>query len=289
MVLVSQQLNATIIKKFIPARKSDSRKGENGIVLVVGGSYIYHGAPILSSIAALRCGTDLVYTSVPKINVSATRAISPNLIVLPLVDQKLTRGAVNKLLGAIPRNLDSATIGMGLAVQEKNALLLLVKSLLDRDVRLSLDASALIPEILPLLFDKNIVVTPHAGEFKRLFGDLPQNSKKERISLVEKNAKQYGITVLLKGSTDVISDGKKTFLYTKKIPAMTVGGTGDVLSGLTAGMLAKNRSPLESAAAATFINGLAGMAVQKKLGLHMTSMDLLDEIPNVMKPFDKIV
>ncbi len=106
---------------------------------------------------------------------------------------------------------------------------------------------------------------------------------------IEKNAKQYGVTVLLKGSTDVISDGKKTFLYTKKIPAMTVGGTGDVLSGLTAGILAKNRSPLESATAATFINGLAGMAVQKKLGLHMTSMDLLDEIPHVMKPFDKIV
>jgi NAD(P)H-hydrate epimerase len=289
MVLASQQLSSTIVKKFIPARKSDSRKGENGIVLVVGGSYIYHGAPILSSIAALRCGTDLVYTSVPKINASATRAISPNLIVLPLVDQKLTRGAVNKLLGAVPRNLDSATIGMGLAVQEKNALLLLVKSLLDRDVRLSLDASALIPDILPLLSDKNVVVTPHAGEFKRLFGDAPPNSKKERISLVEKNAKDNGVTILLKGSTDVISNGKKTFLYTKKIPAMTVGGTGDVLSGLTAGMLAKNRNTLESAAAATFINGLAGMAVQKKFGLHMTSMDLLDEIPNVMKPFDKIV
>ncbi len=287
--MTPQQLQASIVKKFIPARKSDSRKGENGIVLVVGGSYIYHGAPILSSIAALRCGTDLVYTSVPKINVSATRAISPNLIVIPLVDQKLTRGAVNKLLGVIPRNLDSATIGMGLAVQERNSLLLLIKSLLDRDVRLSLDASALIPEILPLLSDKNVVVTPHAGEFKRLFGDVPPNSKKERISLVEKNAKDNGITILLKGSTDVISNGKKTFLYTKKIPAMTVGGTGDVLSGLTAGMLAKNRDTLESAAAATFINGLAGMATQKKLGLHMTSMDLLDEIPNVMKPFDKIV
>jgi len=289
MVLASQQLQASIIKKFIPARKSTSRKGDNGTVLVVGGSYIYHGAPILSSIAALRCGTDLVYTSVPKINVSATRAISPNLIVIPLVDQKLTRGAVNKLLGVIPRNLDSATIGMGLAVQEKNALLLLVKSLLDRDVRLSLDASSLIPDILPLLSDKNVVVTPHAGEFKRLFGAEPPNSKKERISLVEKNAKDHGITVLLKGSTDVISNGKTTFLHTKKIPAMTVGGTGDVLSGLTAGMLAKNRNALESAAVATFINGLAGKAAQKKFGLHMTSMDLLDEIPNVMKPFDKIV
>lgn len=287
--MASKQLSASIVKKFIPARKSSSRKGDNGVVLVVGGSYIYHGAPILSSIAAQRSGTDLVYTSVPKINVSATRAISPNLIVIPLVDQKLTKGAVRKLLGVIPRNLDSATIGMGLAIQEKNSLLLLVKSLLDRDVRLSLDASALIPEVLPLLPDKNVVVTPHAGEFKRLFGEVPSNSKKQRISLVEKNAKQFGVTVLLKGSTDVISDGKKTYLYTKKIPAMTVGGTGDVLSGLTAGMLAKNRNPLESAAAATFVNGLAGKAVQKKFGLHMTSMDLLDEIPNVMKPFDKIV
>ena len=287
--MVSQQLSASIVQKFIPPRRASSRKGDNGTVLVIGGSYIYHGAPILSSIAALRCGTDLVYTSVPKINVAATRSISPNLIVLPLVDQKLTRGAVNKLLGMIPRNLDSATIGMGLAVQEKNSLLHLVKSLLDKDVRLSLDASALIPDILPLLSNKNVVVTPHAGEFKRLFGEPPPNSQKERISLVEKKAKEFGITVLLKGATDVISDGKKTFLYTKKIPAMTVGGTGDVLSGLTAGMLAKNRNPLESAAAATFINGLAGKSVQKKFGLHMTSMDLLEEIPNVMKPFDKIV
>lgn len=287
--MVTKNLTLSLVKKFISPRKVSSRKGDNGIVLVVGGSYIYHGAPILSSIAALRCGTDLVYTCVPKINVSSTRSVSPNLIVIPLVDQKLTRGAVNKLIGALPRNLDSATIGMGLAIQEKNSLLLLVESLLNRDVRLSLDASALIPEVLPLLKNKNVVVTPHAGEFKRLFGISPPNTKKERIKLVEKNAKDYGITVLLKGATDVISNGKTTYLNEKKTPAMTVGGTGDVLSGLVAGMLSKSRNSLESAAIATFINGLAGKATQKKLGLHMTSMDLLDELPYVMKPFDKIV
>ena len=287
--MAAKNLTLSIVKKFIPARKSKSRKGDNGVVLVIGGSYIYHGAPILSSIAALRCGTDLVYTSVPNINVTPTRSISPNLIVIPLVDQKLTRGAVNKLLGALPRNLDSATIGMGLAIQERNAPLHLVKSLLDRDVRLSLDASALIPEVLPLLTNKNVVVTPHAGEFKRLFGESPSNSKTARIKLVEKKAKENGITVLLKGATDVISNGSATYLYEKRIPAMTVGGTGDVLSGLVAGLLSKNRNALESAAAATFVNGLAGKVVQKKLGLHMTSMDLLDEIPYVMKPFDKIV
>ena len=256
---------------------------------MVGGSYIYHGAPVLSSLAALRCGTDLVYTCVPKINVTPTRAISPNLIVIPLVDQKLTLGAVKKLVGALPRNLHSATIGMGLAIQEKNSLLHLVKSLLDRDVRLSLDASALIPEILPILAHKNVVVTPHAGEFKRLFGDVPSDSNLERIKLVEENALKHGITILLKGPTDIISDGKITYLCEKNTPAMTVGGTGDVLSGLVAGLLSTNRNTLESAAAASYICGLAGKEVQEKLGLHITSMDLIDSIPSVMKPFDKIV
>jgi len=286
--VVTKTLQASIVRKFIPARKANSRKGDNGTVLVVGGSYIYHGAPILSSIAALRSGVDLVYTSVPKINTQSTRAISPNLIVIPLVDQKLTRGAVKKLLGVIPRNLDSATIGMGLAIAEKSSLNILIQELLNRDVRLSLDASALVSDILPLLANKNVVVTPHSGEFKRLFGQTPPENQKQRISLVEKFAKENGITILLKGQTDVVSDGKTTFLNPKKTPAMTVGGTGDVLSGLVAGILAKNRNALESAAAATFINGMAGKLVQKKFGLHITAMDLIDVIPQVMKPFDKI-
>jgi len=286
--VATKTLQAPIVRKFIPARKANSRKGDNGTVLVVGGSYIYHGAPILSSIAALRSGVDLVYTSVPKINTQSTRAISPNLIVIPLVDQKLTRGAVKKLLGVIPRNLDSATIGMGLAIAEKSSLNILIQELLNRDVRLSLDASALVSDILPLLANKNVVVTPHSGEFKRLFGQIPPENQKQRISLVEKFAKENGITILLKGQTDVVSDGKTTFLNPKKIPAMTVGGTGDVLSGLVAGILAKNRNALEAAAAATFINGMAGKLVQKKLGLHITAMDLIDVIPQVMKPFDKI-
>ena len=289
MVLTRKNMTSSMVKKFIPSMNSKSRKGHNGIAMVVGGSYIYHGAPVLSSLAALRSGTDLVYTCIPKINVSATRAASPNLIVIPLADQKLTRGAVRKLIGALPKNLHSATIGMGLAIQEKNALVNLVTFLLDRDVRLSLDASSLIPDILPILGDKNVVVTPHAGEFQHLFGVSPPDSKNERIKLVEKKAKEFGITILLKGPTDIVSDGSSTYLYSKKTPGMTVGGTGDVLSGLVAGLLSRSRNTLESAAAASFVNGLAGKSAQKRLGLHMTSMDLLDEIPRVMKPFDRIV
>jgi len=286
--LVTKILESKIVKKFIPERKIKSRKGDNGTVLVVGGSYIYHGAPILSSLAALRSGTDLVYTSVPKINAQSTRAISANLIVLPLVDSKLTRGAANKLLGQIPHGLDSATIGMGLAIKDIESLKTLLKPLLDLDVRLSLDASALVSDILPLLGNKNVVVTPHAGEFKRLFGEIPPNSIKERTTVVEKYAKKNSITVLLKGPTDVISDGHKTFLNPKSIPAMTVGGTGDVLSGIVASFLARNRNTLESASAAAFVNGLAGKLVQRKYGLHMVATDLVEVLPSVLKPYDRV-
>lgn len=284
-----QKLTPLLVKKFIPGRKQDSRKGQNGKVLVVGGSYMYHGAPVLASLAALRSGTDLVYTAVPKLNASATRAISPNLIVIPMVDAKLTRGSANKLLGQVQTGLDSATIGMGLAVADEEGLKNLIKTLVEQDVRLSLDASALTSYVLPLLPEKNVVLTPHAGEFQRMFGVLPSNKLKERIALVEKHAKEHYVTILLKGATDVISNGKQTYINPKNLAAMTVGGTGDVLSGLVAGILSKNRNPIEAAAAASFVNGMAGKMAQKKNGFHMMATDLIEMIPGVMKPFDKVI
>jgi len=285
----SETLTKSIIKGFMPTRNKSSRKGDNGKVLVVGGSYVYHGAPVLSSLAALRTGTDLVYTAVPKNNVQATRAISPDLIVIPLADAKLTRGSVNKLLGQIPKDLDSATIGMGLAIQDIEALKILVKSLLNRDIRLSLDASALVKPILPLIKGKNVIVTPHSGEFYRLFGEELPSEKKNYAKFIEKVAKKYSVTILLKGQSDIISDGKRTFQNSKtESSAMTVGGTGDVLSGIISGLLARNRNSLESAAIAAYLNGLCGKYVQKEIGVHMIASDLINALPYVAKTFDKI-
>jgi len=277
-----------MVKKYIPPRKLNSRKGDNGKILIVGGSYMYHGAPILSSLTALRTGADLVYTAVPKVNAHETRAISPDLIVIPLADSKLTRGSVNKLLGQIPAGIDSAAIGMGLAVQDIEALKLLIKSLIERDVRLSLDANALRKEILPIIKGKNVIVTPHPGEFERLFGEKVSDSTKTRISITEKHAKKNSITIILKGSDDIISNGSKTFINSKKTPAMTVGGTGDVLSGIVVSMLSRNRNTIEAAASAAFLNGQAGKTVQKKFGIHMIASDLIDALPIVSKTFDRI-
>ena len=286
--VLAKTLDAETVRSMLPARRRDSRKGQNGRVLVVGGSHIYHGAPIIASLAALRAGSDLVYTAVPKYNVAATRAHSPNLIVIPMADQKLTRGAAKKLAGAVPLGVGAAAIGMGLVVAEKGALGALVSPLADSGVRLVLDAGALVPDVLALVAGKGCVLTPHAGEYARLFGSAPPAELEERAAEVEKRAAEHSVTVLLKGPTDVISDGSSTFLCRGGGPAMTVGGTGDALSGIAASIMARSGSALESAAAAAFINAAAGAGAQEKLGMHIMATDLIDGIPGAMAPLDSV-
>jgi len=284
--LTLTKLTKEIAEKFIPSRENNSRKGDNGKVLIVGGSYIYHGAPALSSLAALRSGSDLVYTCVPKINTISTRSVSPDLIVIPMADSKLTRGTVNKMLGQVPVDIDSTAIGMGLAIQDIEAIKLLVKSLLDRNVRVSLDASSLIREILPTIEGNDVVVTPHSGEFKRIFGESVTDEINSRISLCEKYAKKHSITILLKGQEDIITNGDVTYTNSTITPCMTVGGTGDVLSGLTAGFLSRNRNIIESASAATFVNGAAGEILQKEFGNHILASDLISILPKILNSFN---
>ncbi len=283
--MTATKLTKELIESFLPSRENQSRKGDNGKVLIVGGSYIYHGAPALSSLAALRSGSDLVYTCVPKINASSTRSISPDLIVIPMADSKLTRGTVNKMLGQVPVDIDSTAIGMGLAIQDVEAIKLLVKSLLNRNVRVSLDASSLIKEILPIIEGQNVIVTPHSGEFKRLFGESIENDPISRLSTCEKFAKKHSLTILLKGQEDIITNGELSYTNSTNSPCMTVGGTGDVLSGLVSGFLSRNKNLVEAACTATFVNGSTGELLQKEIGNHILASDLISKLPTVLNSF----
>ncbi len=280
-------INLPLARKLAPARKSASKKGDNGTVLVVGGSHFYHGAPVFTSMAALRSGTDLVYTAVPRSIKTEVRSFSPALIVLPLPDDKLTVGSANRLVAMMPKKPDSAAIGMGMSIAKPEALVALVRGLKEIGTRLLLDASALVPDILQEIKDTDTIVTPHAGEYKRLFGEDAGRSEKDRVSNVQKMAKKHGITVLLKGPTDVVSDGKRVGVNRTHNCAMTVGGTGDVLSGVAAGLLCK-MGPFEAALLAVYFNGLAGNLSFNRVGLHMTSTDLLEDLPHAMKRFDVI-
>lgn len=271
----------------MPARNSDSKKGDNGIVLVAGGSRFYHGAPIFTSMAALRSGTDLVYTAVPRSIINPVRSFSPSLIVLPLPDDKLTVGSANRLVAMMPKRADSAAIGMGMSIAGPEPIITLVRNLRKVGTRILLDASALIPEILPELSGTEAIVTPHAGEYARLFQSEPGKTATERIANVSAVARKHDITILLKGPTDVVSDGKRTGVNRTHNCAMTVGGTGDVLAGIAASMMGRIRS-FDAALLATYVNGVAGNLAYKRSGLHIVSTDLIDNLPAAMKPFDKI-
>lgn len=278
-----------LVKDLIVPRIATSRKGDNGIVLVVGGSRIYHGAPILASIAALRSGTDLVFTAVPKSNITAVRAYSPDIIALPLPDDKLTSGLVNRLMAMLPKKPHAAAIGMGMSIAKPEALVSLIRQLRNAEIKLLLDASALIPEILREIAGTGTIVTPHGGEYKRLFEKPPGTNEDVQTSTVQTAAKDYGITIVLKGAVNIISDGvsENTAVIKRSTPAMTVGGMGDILSGLTVGLLTKYSS-FNASILGVFLNGVAASLAYERVGLHMVATDVIEDLPNAMKPFDLI-
>jgi NAD(P)H-hydrate epimerase len=308
---VTMSVTSDIIQEIIPSRLVSSKKGDNGIVLIIGGSGVYHGAPLLSSLAALRSGADLVYTAVPKSNIISIRAFSPNLIVLPLPKDRFSIGSAKHLLNILPKEPDVVAMGMGMAIEKPESLIYMIKEFKKMEqTKLLLDASALIPEVLGYISATNTVVTPHPGEYKKLFQKENKNNNEvitntktikllhEQSSHVYKLAKKYGITIIVKGYNNIICNGgiKKQkqqqrhsiAVIARTTPAMTVGGCGDVLSGLVAGLLTKMQDSFSASIAGVYLSGIAAELAYKRVGLHMVATDIIDELANAMKPFDKI-
>jgi NAD(P)H-hydrate epimerase len=285
----SFEIDEDFVKGRIPARKRDSHKGMNGVVCIVGGGRTYHGAPLLCALGAARTGVDLVYLAVPAIVATAVRSLSPDIIVFPLPDSKLTRGNASRLASWLPE-VGCIGIGPGLGPQNPNELKNALATLSAKSSALVADADALRSVILesPDAQRAKMVVTPHAGEFERLFGQKVPDGLEDRVAVVKEAAAKHGLVILLKGPTDVISDGEKVGLNNTHSPAMTVGGTGDILTGVTAGLAAKGLGRFDAACCAAYINGLAGAEAAKELGLHIVASDVVGCIPKAMKRFDRI-
>jgi len=126
------------------------------------------------------------------------------------------------------------------------------------------------------------ILTPHEGEYKILTGHKPPDDLEKKALDVKKTADELGAVILLKGHTDIISDGRRCKFNLTGNPGMTVGGTGDVLSGIVVALLAQRVDPFEAAVAGAFINGAAGDFVASAKGFHMVATDLLEWIPKVM-------
>ena len=266
-------------------RTPDSHKGDFGRLLVVGGSETYSGAPALTAMGAYATGVDLVYVAAPETAAPIIAGFSPSLITVKLKGGHLKPRGIRQL-GPFLDRADAVAMGPGLGLHEETveAMDILLNLVEEHGLPLLLDADAL-KGFAQLKREVRVpaVFTPHGGEFEILTGKRVAGDFKERGRLVEAEASKLGATILLKGSVDVVSDGARTRYNWTGNPGMTVGGTGDVLSGVTAALMAMGSSPFEAAVAGAFINGAAGDAAYTEKGYHLLPMDLVERIPSVIE------
>jgi len=278
------QFNLNDLKKLYRP-PAGSHKGQNGKLLLIGGSKLFHAASLWSLKVASRIVDMVFYSSVPENNQIVEHA-----------KQEFRDGIV------VPRNkiedyineVDCILIGPGLPREEgqeegDDDTRELTARLFEKykNKKWVIDGGSLqtiSPEIIP----PNSIVTPHQGEFEILISKIKDQKLKIHIKnqKLEKQvgefAKEYNCVVLMKGEEDIVCNPKNCVRVSGGNPGMTKGGTGDVLAGLVAALYCKNQAFL-SASAASFINKKAGDSLYKKVGYYFNTSDLVEEIPKVMK------
>src|ERR1035437_7793142 len=248
-------------KLYVP--KSNSHKGENGKLLIIGGSVLFHAASLWSLPVASRIVDMVFYSSVPQNNevVDKEKAEFRNGIIVP-------RNRIKHYIN----DADCILIGPGMPREDgveqgdddtKELTEKLLKTYPNKKWVVDGGSLQVIkPEILP----QTAIITPHQQEFKTLFNLEPSL---ENAKLM---AKKFKITILLKGEKDVVCDAHDSILISGGNAGMTKGGTGDVLAGLVAALYCKNEAFL-SATASSFINKKAGERLAEKMGIYFNASD----------------
>lgn len=258
--------------KFLPLSKA-AHKGVRGHAVFLGGSMGMAGAAVLASMAAERIGAGLVTAMVPK-------------EILPILSKRLTGTMCMDIEGKIPEKANVLIVGCGLG-READGEKALLKALDQGVDTLIIDADGLyhLTKHLHLLKDaaKEVILTPHMGEMSRLCGLSVSEITENRVEVAEKFAKEYGVTLVLKGAHTVVAkkDGR-TYINTTGNPGMAKGGSGDVLAGIIGGLCAQGIE--ESAKCGVFLHGKCGdMAAEAEGERCMTAETLVKFISEASK------
>ena len=269
------------IKNLFLKREKDTNKGDFGKVGILGGSINYSGAIKLTtmSLASLRSGCGLVKVIIPDEIVSS---LSPILLEQTLFPYKNLEDIKKSI-----KDLDSLAIGMGWGSNENH--LPILKDILENfQGNLVIDADGLNTlvnhvEILRTS-QANIVLTPHLKEFSRLTNLSIEEIEKNKIEIAKLFAKENHVILILKGSTTIVTNGIDAYLINYGTPGMATSGSGDVLSGILAGLLGYLDYNLLSVSAGAIVNGLAGeLAEEKNTDISMIASDTIKCIPAAIK------
>ena len=270
---------------LLPRRRKDAHKGDAGRVLVVGGGP-YTGAPAFTGMAAMRAGADLTFVFTPEPSALPVSIYSPNIIVRPLVGEVLADEHVAQIIASSVQS-DVIAIGPGLGndTETVHAIQEIIRRS-DKPLVIDADAIGACGAKLSVLKGKRGVITPHAGEFKKLTGkSVPSDDLEKRAAMVKEAAARTNMTILLKGPIDVISDGTYVKLNRVHNEAMTVGGTGDVLTGIVAGLIGQRATPYAAARIGAFTCGLAGNLAFEERSYGLLATDIIEKIPFVLRRY----
>jgi NAD(P)H-hydrate epimerase len=260
----------------LPARPTDGHKGSFGRVLVVAGSRGMTGAAILCGSAAISGGAGLVRIATPEDALDVVAAGNPCYTLVPLSVEAVVNAA---------ESADVIALGPGLGATSTP----LVRELLPRLAKpLVLDADGLNalagqPELLKQR-PAATIITPHPAEFGRLTGRSAAEVNADRDGSAQAFAQTYGVVVVLKGSATVVTDGQRLYRNTSGNPGMGTGGTGDVLTGLTAALWGQGLEPFTAAQLGVYLHGVAGDLARDALGeIGMSARDLLLQVPEALR------
>lgn len=265
------------LKAYAPffLRDKFDHKGKFGHTLIVAGSHGKMGAAVLTTRAALRSGSGLVTSYVPHVGYTIMQASVPEAMCI--------EDDFSEILATVPDIKPYTTIavgpGLGTAKKTRRMLKKLCQEF-NRSMVLDADAINLMAEAGDAAewVPKHSVLTPHIGEFERLFGT--SKNEFERLVKLRKEAQSWKVFILLKGAHSALAtpDGAIYFNDTGN-PGMAKGGSGDVLTGIMAAMLAQTGDPFTAAVCGMFIHGLAGDLAEEFSGTHgMIASDIVDNI-----------
>ena len=281
----AQCTNRKLIGELLPVRRRESHKGDYGRVLLLCGSEGLTGAARLAAKAALRTGSGLVYLGVPEKIYPIIAAGAGSEIVFPLpCDEagRLCMAALPAITARLPE-MDAVLLGPGLGRSDGTAALTAAlirkfpgKIVLDAD---ALWAVSLVPDILREA-KSEIVITPHEGEFLRLGGSLENGRERGAWEF----ARRYGCVTVLKGHRTIIAHpAERMYVIEAGNPGMAKGGSGDVLTGVTAALLGQMETE-RAAVTACAVHAGAGDVCAQKLGEYgMTPSDIIEELPYIFK------
>ena len=268
------------LKEFYPKRSETARKGDFGRVVVCGGSNRYAGCLALNSLAALRGGADLAIIIAPLRAADIVAGYSADLITIPCD----TAFPDPKLAAEVLENADSLIIGCGIVrSRESHSAIMEVIDKCQKPMVLDAEALHALASSPRVFKGKKALLTPNAGEYQVLAGKSWPSKLDQRKTAAQMLAEQYGSTVIVKGSPDVISDGQRTYIDTNGSSYMTKGGYGDLLAGVAGAHLARNATPYDAARVAAFIVGRAGQLASSRLGESMLATDVLEYVPSAIR------